>query len=274
MRKKTAVILLVVMLAGILAACSNKEDSEENNITARNTEKIVESETQSNAETEVVSERVAVENGDALIEDTVQETEDTTRTTENTAEMENQNSGSSILITYFTVPETDGVDASSGASRRIINGEVIGSTQVIAQMIQNSTGGDLFAIETVQEYPGSHEPLVDQAAEEQEEDARPELATHVENMDQYDIIYIGYPNWWGDMPMPLYTFLEEYDLSGKILIPFTTHGGSSLSNTVQSIASEQPEATVIEHAFSISRDEDFTAAQETVDTWLQEIGMM
>lgn len=65
-----------------------------------------------------------------------------------------------------------------------------------------------------------------QAKEEQNEDARPELTTHIENVEQYDIIFLGYPNWWGDMPQPLYTFLEEYDFSGKTIIPFNSHGGS------------------------------------------------
>lgn len=200
-------------------------------------------------------------------------TQSSKESTEESSNDTTQKEGEKALIAYFTFPETDGTDVNSGASRRVVDGEVVGSTQVIAQMIQESVGGDLFAIETVQKYPGTHEPLVDQASGELEENARPELSSKVDNMDDYDTVYIGYPNWWGDMPMPLYTFLEEYDLSDKTIIPFTTHGGSSLSDTVQSIADAEPEANVIEDAFSISRDEDLTAAQSTVDTWLEQIGM-
>lgn len=239
--KRIAVILSAFMAVCFLNACGNKETAETTD-QASNTE-------------------VAEATGSG------QEIESTQETEEQTGE-------SNILIVYFTFPETDGIDANSGASRRIVNGEVVGSTQVIAQMIQQSVGGDLFAIETVQDYPGTHEPLVDQAAEEQDEDARPELSAHVENMEEYDTVYIGYPNWWGDMPMPLYTFLEEYDLSGKTLIPFTTHGGSSLSDTVESIANKQPNANVVENGFSISRNEDITAAQDKVEAWLKEIGTL
>ena len=99
----------------------------------------------------------------------------------------------------------------------------------MAMTIQEAIGGELFRIETTEEYPLEHETLVNQAKEEQNEDARPELATHIENVEQYNIICLGYPNWWGDMPQPLYTFLEEYDFSGKTIIPFNSHGGSGFS---------------------------------------------
>ena len=108
-----------------------------------------------------------------------------------------------------------------------MDGEVLGNTQYIAQLIRpTETGGDLFRIETVQEYPGSHDALLDYAYNELTENARPELASQIENPDSYDVIFLGYPNWNSDLPMPLYSFLEEYDFSGKAIIPFTTHGGS------------------------------------------------
>lgn len=144
-----------------------------------------------------------------------------------------------ILIAYFGIPETDGTDTVAGASRVSTPEGVVGNTQFIAQAIQEAVGGELYAIETVQEYPGLHDPLVDQADEEQEDDARPELSTAPENVDAYDVIFLGYPNWWGDMPMPLYTFLESYDFSGKTIIPFVTHGGSSFSrNSVPNAAQD------------------------------------
>ena len=133
-----------------------------------------------------------------------------------------ENENSNILIAYFTVPEdigTNGIDADSGASVVVKDEEVLGNMEYMALTIQDAIGGDLFRIETKEAYPLDHEPLVDQAAEEQDENARPELATHIENPEQYDTILLGDPNWWGDMPQPLFTFLEEYDFSEKTIIP-------------------------------------------------------
>jgi len=170
-----------------------------------------------------------------------------------------------ILIAYFTVPETDGVDAVSGASRVVVDGEVLGNNQYIAQLIQQSVGGDLFRIETVQEYPGSHDALLDFAYDEKANNARPEK---IEDLADYDVIFIGYPNWNAELPMPLYTFLEENDFSGKTIVPFNVHGGSGFSRTINTIAELQPNATVITNGFSISRD-NMANAQDEVVKWVQ-----
>lgn len=183
------------------------------------------------------------------------------------ADGDNGASGSNILVAYFSVMETDGVDTVAGASRLAVGGEVLGNNQYIAQIIQRETGGDLFSIETVQEYPGTHEPLLDFAYEEKADDARPELATHIEDPDSYDIIFLGFPNWNADLPMPLYTFLEEYDFGGKTIVPFTTHGGSGFSRTIQTIAELQPDATVITDGLSISRNRVPEAESEVID-WI------
>ncbi|MDR1121335.1 MAG: flavodoxin, partial [Dysgonamonadaceae bacterium] len=113
-------------------------------------------------------------------------------------------------------------------------------------------------------------PLIEQASREKDERARPEIKTKIENPSEYDIIFIGYPNWWGDLPMPLYTFLEEYDFSGKTIIPFNTHGGSGLSSTVSAIADIQKGATVVQ-GFTVSRN-NVGSARENVRNWLKEIG--
>ena len=147
----------------------------------------------------------------------------------------NQNEGvqkSNILIAYFTVPETDGVDAVASASRVVTADGLMGNTQFIATEIQKNLGGELFAIETEQEYPGTHDKLLDFAYNEKSDNARPKLATHIDNLDDYDYIFVGYPNWNADLPMPLYSFFEEYDFSGKTIIPFVTHGGSGFSGTI------------------------------------------
>lgn len=98
-----------------------------------------------------------------------------------------------ILVAYFSVMETDGVDTVAGASRVAVDGAVLGNNEYIAQIIQRETGGDLFSIETVQEYPTTHEPLLEFAYEEKADNARPELATQIENLDSYDVIFLGFP---------------------------------------------------------------------------------
>ena len=180
--------------------------------------------------------------------------------------------GSHILIAYFGVPETDGTDTVANASRVATQDGVVGNTQFIAQAIQQAVGGDLFAIETVQEYPGTHAPLLEFAYNELREDARPELAGQIENLDQYDVIFLGYPNWNADLPMPLYTFLESYDFAGKTIVPFVTHGGSGFSRTISTIQSLQPEATVLEDGFSVARSNVATSAQAAMD-WASGLNM-
>lgn len=185
-----------------------------------------------------------------------------------TEAVQNNTDNENILIAYFSVPEnvdTDGIDANSGASIVVKNKDVLGNMQYMAMTIQEAIGGELFRIETKKKYPLEHETLVNQAKEEQNEEVRPELATHIENVEQYDIIFLGYPNWWGDMPQPLYTFLDEYDFSGKTIIPFNSHGGSGFSNTIEEIKKLQPNATVKDDGLSISRNDVADSEQEITD---------
>ena len=186
-----------------------------------------------------------------------------------------ENENSNILIAYFTVPEdidTNGIDADSGASVVVKDEEVLGNMEYMALTIQDAIGGDLFRIETKEAYPLDHEPLVDQAAEEQDENARPELAAHIENPDQYDTILLGDPNWWGDMPQPLFTFLEEYDFSEKTIIPFNSHGGSGFSNTIEEIKELQPDANISDEGLSISRDKVADSVQDVTD-WAKSLDL-
>ena len=168
--------------------------------------------------------------------------------------------------------DTSGVDAIAGASIVVRDGEAVGNVEYMANVIAETVGADLFRIETVQQYPLEHEALVDQAAQEQDADARPELATHIENLEQYDTIFLGYPNWWGDMPQAHYTFLEEYDFSGKTIIPFCPHGGSGFSRTESTIAELQPDATVSEEGLAISRNNVAGSAEQVAD-WANSLGL-
>ena len=174
------------------------------------------------------------------------ETEDKEDTIENNSTDE----GSNILVLYFSMS---------------------GNTETIAKMIHNEVGGDLVKLETVQTYPEDYNELVDYAQEEQREDARPQLATVIDNIGQYDMIFLGYPNWWGDMPMPIYTFLDTYDLSGKTIAPFITHGGSGLSGTPNRIRNEEPNATVTE-GLSIYGSRAASSEDEVLE-WLNSLGL-
>lgn len=132
-------------------------------------------------------------------------------------------------------------------------------------------GGDLFSIRTSVVYPADGGELIDYAAQEQEENARPELTTHIENLDGYDTIFIGYPNWWADLPMAVYSFFDEYDFSGKTIIPFNVHNGSRFSRTIQTIQELEPDATVLEDGFTVS-EQTVAEAAEDVAAWLEGLG--
>ena len=119
-----------------------------------------------------------------------------------------------------------------------------GNTENVANFIHEAVGGDIVKLETEEPYTDNYNDLLDIAQNEQNENARPLLSTQIDNIEDYDTIFLGYPIWWGDMPMALYTFLDEYDLSGKTIAPFTTSGGSGLSGTPSNIEDEEQYATV------------------------------
>lgn len=254
--KKLTAVLLSVLLVFSLAACGNDSQDRAGD-TAAGTETPAEKPSDSSAESTQGND----ENG------TEGNNENGTEGTETAG-----TGNARILIAYFSVMETDGVDTVASASRVAVNGEVLGNNQYIAQIIQRETGGDLFAIETVQDYPTTHDPLLDFAYEEKAENAIPELAAQIEDLQDYDVIFLGYPNWNADLPMPLYTFLEEYDFSGKTIIPFTTHGGSGFSRTIQTISELQPDATVVSDGLSISRNSVSGAEDDIVD-WVNGLNL-
>lgn len=186
------------------------------------------------------------------------------------AKVENKGNGKALIV-YFSVPETDGTDASSGASRIISDGKVMGNTQYVATIISEATGGDLFEIKTEGRYPSSHKALIEAAKQEIDSNARPKLTTHIENIEDYDVVFVGFPNWWYDMPMPLYSFFDEYDLSGKTVIPFCTHGGSRFSDAMETICQLEKDATIVD-GHAIARDQVADSKEEILE-WLTEIGM-
>lgn len=119
-----------------------------------------------------------------------------------------------------------------------------GNTEGIAEEIQRQTGADLFEITMVNPYSSDYNTVLDEAQRDQNVQARPELASHVENMEQYDIVMLGYPNWWASIPMPVASFLEEYDFTGKTIIPFCSHGGGRFGQSLTAITKLAPDAAM------------------------------
>ena len=132
------------------------------------------------------------------------------------------------LIAYF-----------SRKGNNYVNGKIenlpIGNTEVIAKMIQDIIGGDLFHIKTVQSYPEDYNETIEVAKKELNNDSRPALSNDLSNIDSYEVVFLGYSNWWGTIPMAICTFLESFDFEGKKIIPFCTHEGSGLGNSVEAI---------------------------------------
>lgn len=179
-----------------------------------------------------------------------------------------------ILVAYFTygenAPLADGVDASTSASIQYRDGELTGNTGLVAGMVADATGGELFSIKTAGQYPDNYNDTIDVGRTEKSDDVRPGLSTRLDSLEQYDTIFLGFPNWWGDMPMAVYSFLDEYDLGGKTIVPFVTSGGSGFSNTIRAIEGAEPDATVLE-GLSI-RDSRSAQAEDDVAEWLAGLG--
>lgn len=177
-------------------------------------------------------------------------------------------SGSNILIAYFAVAENSDVDAKASAS---VISDGRGRIEALADMIQLDTGGDLFSIKTSVKYPGDGGDLIDFAQKEQDNNDRPELTSHIENLDDYDVIFVGYPTWWYDLPQVMYSFFDEYDFSGKTIIPFNSANGSRFSGTIDTIKELEPNATVIEDGISVNQD-DVEGAADEVKEWVDGLG--
>lgn len=182
--------------------------------------------------------------------------------------------GDKTLIAYFTYGEnmslSDGIDVSSSASIQRYNNQLTGNTGLIAFMISEEIEADLHAIQTINPYPDNYNDTVDQGQTENSENYHPELASHLDSLDEYSTIFIGYPTWWGDLPMAMYSFFEAYDFAGKTIIPFNTSGGSGLSNTTSTIEELEPNATVLD-GLSVHYN-DVTNANEQVIEWLESLG--
>ena len=158
-----------------------------------------------------------------------------------------RNSDSSVLVAYFSWS---------------------GNTKQLALEIQAQTGGDLFEIIPENPYTDDINELSGIALREQSDNIRPALSVNVEDIDKYDTIFIGFPNWWNDMPMPVFTFLEEYDFSGKTIIPFTTYGNGGWGKSLNSIKDVLTESTILD-GIAIQEHELESAEQEVTELLLE-----
>lgn len=169
------------------------------------------------------------------------------------------------LIAYF-----------SRAGNNYVSGKIVnlqaGNTKIAAEIIQEIIGGDLFQIDTVTPYPKDYSATTNVAKKELNENARPKLVKNVENMDSYDNVFLGYPNWLGTAPMAVFTFLEEYDFSGKTIIPFCTHEGSGMGHSESDIEKTCPDAKIL-NGLSIYGSQ-VSSSKKDIETWLSNLGML
>ena len=210
--KKNVALLMAVCLIMSLAACS-----------------------QSDQNTEESSSTVSDDSGNSP---------------EDNSNSEAENKTEKILIAYFSYGENadlpDGVDASASASIQLLDGKITGNTGLVANYIQKATGGDLFSIRTVKAYSDDYNTVIEEGQAEKNNNEKPELSSHIDNLDDYNTVFIGFPNWWYGMPMVMYSFLDEYDFSGKTIVPFCTSGGSGFSDAISEIKEAEPNATVLD----------------------------
>ncbi|MBQ8967266.1 flavodoxin [Ruminococcus sp.] len=199
--------------------------------------------------------------------------EDPSKTADVTAAEESapaeESAASGILVAYFTPAENGENDAITSASRVSFSGEDMGNAEAMANVVAAYTGGDLFSIQTVKDYPLEYNALADEAKAEQDAGELPELATAVD-ISGYDTVFVVYPIWWYTMPQPIYSFFDKYDFSDKTIIPVTTHEGSGLADSVSSISALEPGAAVLD-GFSV-KGADVGGSSEDIEEWLNGLG--
>lgn len=167
-----------------------------------------------------------------------------------------------VLIAFYS---RAGENYFGGAYRRI----TVGNTEKAAKMLAELTDGELFKIEQAHPYSEDYQTCIAEAKADLQKKARPKVLNLPDNLDAYDEIYVGYPNYWGTMPMAVYTFLENYDFTGKTIHPFCTHEGSGLSGTVQDIQKAAHGATVTKGLAVCGSNVD--SAKSALGVWVKEV---
>lgn len=231
--KKLLSFLLIMTLVFSLAACSNRTTSSDES---------------SSSELPSTSSETPTQSSAAPSENPVESQE--SNRAETPAGSEVPTEVGNTLIAYFSWS---------------------GNTEQMAQMIQAETGGDLFEIEPATPYTDDYNTLLDVAQQEQVDNARPELASRVENWDSYDVVFVGYPDWWSDAPMLIYSFLEAYDWEGKTLIPFCTSGGSGFGRSLDKLPDSAPGASILE-GLHVSGSR-VSGASEEIASWIDGLNL-
>ena len=232
--KKWTSLLLTLTTVLFLAACGNSGTQENTSEPPASVSGSTTEETPAPTDTEAPAEEPAEEPSEEPAESETPTAEDS----------------SSALIAYFSWS---------------------GNTEQVAQIIQQETGGDLFEIAPATPYTDDYNELLDIAQQEQSDNARPELAGQVENWEQYDTIFVGYPNWWSDAPMAVYTFVESYDWSVKTLVPFNTSASGGFGRSLSGLEESASGATILDGLSFTERT--LGDAQSEVTTWLDKLGL-
>ena len=187
---------------------------------------------------------------------------------ESTASEEPSSQPESVSLPETSGSETEPQPEESGSKALVVYFSHTGTTEGVANEIATQTGADVFEIVPTEAYTSDYNTLLDIAQRELDENARPAITGSVEDISQYDTIYLGWPCWWSDMPMVICTFLDSYDLSGKTIAPFVTSGGSGFGSALSRLREMEPEATVTE-GLSLRG----SGSSETVSQWLGSIGL-
>ncbi len=247
MKRKIISFFSAMVLCFTLTACNSSEPASAP--TAADDEKAAVQDKLSKTESDTASADTSeATSEDTSAEDPPESTDDVTN----------------VLVAYF-----------SRADENYNVGTIaVGNTQILAEYIAEQVGADSFHIETVTPYPANYDDCCDTAKQELADKARPKINGSVENMDSYDIVFLGYPIWWGDMPMAVYTFMESYDFSDKVIIPFNTHEGSGSSGTYSKIKSALPNANVLDGMAIQGKTAQAlnSETQQTVRSWLDGLG--
>lgn len=199
---------------------------------------------------------------------------DSLETSQNINALNVSNTQNKILIAYFTwsdntvVENPDSIDVDAETSASVLSP---GNAELIANWIAEETGGDLFSIKTQNKYSSDYDECLNQARKERDNNERPALVERVNNIDDYDVIFLGFPNWWYTCPMAVFTFVESYDLEGKTIIPFCTHGTGGLSRTIRDLKNILPENCEVLEAIGVYRPEVKNSKNKVLD-WLKKLG--
>lgn len=213
-------------------------------------------------------------NNDTQKKDYIVSNIESSETTEKINALNISNTQNKILIAYFTwsdntiVENPSSIDVDAETSASVLSP---GNAELIANWIAEKTGGDLFSIKTQNKYSSDYDECLNQARKERDNNERPALVRRVNNIDDYDVIFLGFPNWWYTCPMAVFTFVESYDLSGKTIIPFCTHGTGGLSRTIRDLKNLLPDNCEVLDAIGVYRPEVKNSKNKVLD-WLKKLG--